>query len=68
LLLVMALAMVLAASQGSALAKAGRRKVLDPHRRRRLSVVQLGLRWMRYAIAHGFHNLLRLERLYLCPK
>jgi hypothetical protein len=68
LLLVMALAMVLAASQGSAVVKAGRRRAMDPHGRRRLSVVQLGLRWLRYAIGHGSHSLLRLDRLYLYPK
>jgi hypothetical protein len=47
LLLVLALAMVLAASHGSGVLKAGRRHLLDPHRRRRLSVVQLGLRGLR---------------------
>jgi DDE family transposase len=66
LLLVLALALVLATSQGSVLLKQGRRR-LDPHRRRRLSVVQLGLRWMRYAVEHGLHHLLRLGRLYLYP-
>lgn len=44
LLLVIALAMVLAISQGSATLKRGRRHELDPHRQRRLSIVQLGLR------------------------
>jgi Transposase DDE domain len=68
LLLVMALAMVLAASQGGVVIKAGLRKRLDAHRRRRLSIVQLGLRWMRYAVKHGLHDLLRMERLYLYPK
>jgi len=68
LLVVMALAMVLAASQGSWLLKAGRRRQLDPHRRRRLSVIQLGLRWLRYESEHGYHNSLQLGRLYLYPK
>lgn len=68
LLLVMALAMVLAASQGSVVLKAGQRKRLDPHRRRRLSVIQLGLRWLRYAIDHDLHDLLKLGRLYLYPE
>jgi Transposase DDE domain len=68
LLLVLALALVLATSQGSAAIKAGRRRQLDPHRRRRLSVVQLGLRWLRYAVQHGCYHLLRLGRLYLYPK
>ena len=68
LLLVLALAMVLAASQGSQAQKAGRRKDLDPHRRRRLSLIQLGLRWLRYLVLHGFIHELRLGRLYLYPK
>jgi hypothetical protein len=67
LLLVLALALVLATSQGSAALKQGRRRGLDPHRRRRLSVVQLGLRWLRYAVEHGLFHLLRLDRLYLYP-
>jgi hypothetical protein len=68
LLLVLALALVLATSQGSVVLKSGRRRQLDPHRRRRLSVVQLGLRWLRYAVEHGLFHLLRLGRLYLYPK
>ena len=67
LLLLIALAMVLAASQGSVVQKAGRRRQLDPHRRRRLSVVQLGLRWLRYALNHDLQGLLSLGRLYLYP-
>ena len=67
LLLLIALAMVLAASQGSAAQKAGRRRQLDPHRRRRLSVVQLGLRWLRYALDHDLPGLINLSRLYLYP-
>jgi hypothetical protein len=68
LLLVLALAMVLAASQGSRAQKAGRRRDLDPHRRRRLSLIQLGLRWLRYLVLHDFVHDLRLGRLYLYPK
>jgi hypothetical protein len=68
LLLLMALAMVLAASQGSAAIKAGWRRLIDAHRRRRLSVIQLGLRWLRYALEHGLQRLIKLDRLYLYPK
>jgi hypothetical protein len=68
LLVVLALAMVLAASLGSAAVKSGGRKRLDPRRGRRLSVVQVGLRWLRDAVTHGGDHLLRLERLYLYPK
>jgi len=68
LLLVLALALVLATSQGSVVLKAGRRHELDPHRRRRLSVVQLGLRWLRYAVEHGLLQLIQVGRLYLYPK
>src|SRR5262245_36463714 len=68
LLLVLSLALVLATSQGSVVLKTGQRHRLDPHRERRLSIVQLGLRWMRYAVKHGLHHLLRLGRLYLYPK
>lgn len=67
LLLVLALALVLATSQGSAWIKHGYRQVLDPHRRRRLSVVQVGLRGLRYAVHHGLYNLLYLGRIYLYP-
>jgi Transposase DDE domain len=67
LLLLIALAMVLAASQGSVAQKAGRRRQLDPHRRRRLSIVQLGLRWLRYALEHDLQGLVNLSRLYLYP-
>jgi DDE family transposase len=68
LLLVLALALVLATSQGSVVLKQGQRRQLDPHRRRRLSIVQLGLRWLRYALEHDLHYLVKLERLYLYPK
>jgi hypothetical protein len=68
LLLVLALALVLAASQGAAVQRAGRRGDLDPHRCRRLSLIQLGLRWFRYVIEHRLYHLLHLDRLYLRPK
>lgn len=68
LLLVLALALVLATSQGSQVLKAGRRRALDPHGRRRLSIVQLGLRWLRYAVEHGLVHYIRIGRLYLYPK
>lgn len=68
LLLVLALALVLATSLGSVVLKMGRRHELDPHKRRRLSVVQLGLRWLRYAVEHSLLHLIRVDRLYLYPK
>jgi hypothetical protein len=67
LLLVIALAMVLAISQGSVILKRGARHELDPHRQRRLSLVQLGLRWLRYALEHGLNDRIKLDRLYLYP-
>ncbi len=68
LLLVLALALVLAASQGTVVQQSGRRRDLDPHHYRRLSLIQLGLRWLRYVIEHRLYHLLHLDRLYLCPK
>jgi Transposase DDE domain len=68
LLAVLALAMVLAMSLGSQAQKAGYRRRLDPRRGRRLSLVQMGLRWLRDALTHGLHTLLKLQRLYLYPK
>jgi hypothetical protein len=50
LVLVMTLATLLSISLGTWLIKGGRRRELDPHRRRRLSVFQLGLRWLRHRI------------------
>jgi hypothetical protein len=67
LLLLITLAMVLAASQGSLVLKGGARRELDPHRQRRLSIVQLGLRWLRYALEHALYHRLKLGRLYLYP-
>jgi Transposase DDE domain len=67
LLLVLALAVVLAASVGGQAVKAGWRRNLDPHRRRRLSLIQIGLRWLRYVILHDLLHLIRLGRLYFYP-
>jgi hypothetical protein len=53
LLLLLTLAMILAASEGSRLLNAGVRRALDPHRTRRLSIIQLGLRWLRSAWDHA---------------
>jgi hypothetical protein len=65
--LLLALAMLLAASQGSWTLKSVGRHVLDPHRQRRLSIVQLGLRWLRYAMAHALSHWIKLDRFYLYP-
>jgi hypothetical protein len=67
LLVLLALATVLAVSLGGEATKAGRRRSLDPRRRRRLSVVQVGVQWLRHAIAHALYDRLRLRRLYLYP-
>ena len=48
--LVMALATLLSISLGTWLVKSGRRRDLDPHRTRRLSFFQLGLRWLRHLL------------------
>jgi hypothetical protein len=68
LLLVLALAMILAVSVGTESIRSGRRKRLDPRRGRRISVVQVGLRWLRTVVLHEFHQLLKLGRLYLYPR
>jgi DDE family transposase len=67
LLLMMALAMVLAASLGSEGGQERQWHKLEP-RPERLSIVQWGLRWLRYAVMHGCFHLLHLDRLYLYPK
>jgi hypothetical protein len=67
LFLLIALAMILAASVGSQMVKGGQRRALDPQRQRRLSIVQLGLRWLRYVIEHGLYDRVKLNRLYLYP-
>jgi hypothetical protein len=46
LVLVMVLATLLSISLGTWLLKSGHRRDLDPHRHRRLSLFQLGLRWL----------------------
>lgn len=53
LLLVMALATLLCLSTGTRLIKRGLRKLLEPARRRLLSVFQLGLRWLRDCLVNG---------------
>ncbi|MBX6313291.1 MAG: hypothetical protein IRY99_10315 [Isosphaeraceae bacterium] len=63
--LLITLTMVLAASQGSVVLKGGLQRALDPHRRRRLSIAQLGLRWLRYALDHALFDCIKLDRLYL---
>jgi hypothetical protein len=50
LVLVMVLATLLAISLGTWLLKRGLRHDLDPHRHRRLSVFQLGLRWLHHLL------------------
>jgi len=67
LLVVLALAMILAVSLGARLLRAGGRRRFDPHRRRRLSVFQLGLTLFRFALAHGDDTALRLDRLFIHP-
>jgi hypothetical protein len=68
LLVVLALAMLLAASLGTHALKSGHRHEVDPHRSRRLSIIQLGLRWLRFVIDHNRFDLIRLDRIYLYPK
>jgi hypothetical protein len=68
LLLVVALAMIQGASVGTESVRSGRRKQLDPRRGRRVSVVQIGLRWLRTVVLHGLHQMLKLGRLYLYPR
>jgi Transposase DDE domain len=52
LLLVMALATLLCLSLGTTLIKRGLRRLLEPARRRLLSVFQLGLRWLRDCVVN----------------
>ncbi len=54
--LVMVLATLLSISLGTWLIKAGRRRDLDPHRERRLSVFQLGLRWLHHLLILANHK------------
>lgn len=53
LLLLLALALLLSIVLGVQVLKRGWRRQLETGRRRGLSVVQLGLRWLRYVINHG---------------
>jgi hypothetical protein len=53
LVLLMALAALLSISLGTWLVKSGRRGDLDPHRLRRLSYFQLGLRWLRHLLGRA---------------
>jgi hypothetical protein len=72
LLLLLALATLLGTSVGGRGAKCGRRRQLDPRRRRtgrrRVSLLQMGLRWLRAAVVGGFTHALKLGRLYLHPR
>ena len=47
----MTLANLLSISAGTWLLKSGRRRELDPHTLRRLSLFQLGIRWLRHVLA-----------------
>jgi hypothetical protein len=51
LIVVMTLANLLSISTGTWLLKSGRRRELDPHTFRRLSLFQLGIRWLRHVLA-----------------
>lgn len=53
LVLVMALATLLCLSTGTFVVKRGLRRVLEPARRRLLSVFQLGIRWLRDCLVNG---------------
>jgi hypothetical protein len=64
LALVMALATLLCLSLGTQVIKRGLRKLLEPARRRLLSVFQLGLRWIKDRLVHGGACLCQL---YLYP-
>jgi len=65
LVLVMALAMLLCLSIGTYVIKRGLRKLLEPTRRRLLSVFQLGLRWLRDRLVNGGDC--PCQQLYLYP-
>jgi hypothetical protein len=56
LVLVIILATLLSISLGTWLIKSGRRRDLDPHSRRRLSLFQLGLRWLRHLLCLNDDN------------
>jgi Transposase DDE domain len=66
LLLLLALALLLAIVLGVQVLKRGWRRELESGRRRGLSVVQLGLRWLRHVLNHGLP--LRVQVIgYLYP-
>jgi hypothetical protein len=65
LVLVMALATLLCLSTGTHVIKRGLRKLLEPTRRRLLSVFQLGLRWLHDCLANGRDC--PCQQLYLYP-
>ena len=66
LVLVMALATLLCLSTGTFVVKRGLRKLLEPARRRLLSVFQLGLRWLRDRLVNGGDHPCPCQ-LYLYP-
>lgn len=66
LLVLLALAVLLAIVLGVQVIQRGWRRVLESGRRRGLSVVQLGLRWLRYVLHHGLPLRLRVTG-YLAP-
>jgi hypothetical protein len=67
LILVMTLATLLSISVGTWLLKSGRRRELDPHRLRRLSLFQLGIRWLRHLLALTGESVLPIYLPYLHP-
>ena len=68
LVLVMTLATLLSISLGTWLIKAGHRRDLDPHHFRRLSVFQLGMRWLQHLLVHLGDSVLPPHLPYLYPK
>jgi GNAT superfamily N-acetyltransferase len=54
LMTILALAILLLASVGSWVLKSGHRRWLEPRRRRGLSVVQMGLRWLQAALIKDY--------------
>jgi hypothetical protein len=53
LVLLMELATLLAIALGAQMIRRGYRKALDPHQRRRLSLFQLGNRWLIWCLSHA---------------
>lgn len=66
LVLVMALATLLCLSTGTFVIKRGLRRLLEPARRRLLSVFQLGIRWLRDRLTNGGDHPCPCQ-LYLYP-